>query len=128
MPTTVTKGIRVSVKVRFAEELSDAKQDRYIFTYRITIANEGRHTVRLLRRRWVIWDSLAPRRVVEGPGVVGETPVLAPGGHFTYSSQCDLRSGLGRMLGAYVMRDQESGESFEVDIPEFILGYPFLAN
>ena len=32
-------------------------------------------------------------REVEGPGVVGETPVLQPGEEFSYSSACDLRSG-----------------------------------
>ncbi|HQW85693.1 MAG TPA: Co2+/Mg2+ efflux protein ApaG [Flavobacteriales bacterium] len=128
MPTTVTNGIRVSVKVRFAEEASDPKLGRFLFAYRITIANEGQRTVQLLRRRWTIWDSLGPVRQVEGPGVVGETPVLAPGGQFTYTSQCDLRSGLGRMVGTYTMWDKDSGERFAVDVPEFDLHYPFLAN
>lgn len=128
MPTTVTNGIRVSVKVRFAEELSDPKLGRFLFAYRITIANEGQHTVQLLRRRWTIWDSLGPVRQVEGPGVVGEQPVLAPGAHFTYTSQCDLRSGLGRMVGTYTMGDHDSGERFSVEVPEFVLRYPFLAN
>ncbi|MBK7085322.1 MAG: ApaG domain-containing protein [Flavobacteriales bacterium] len=48
-----------------------------MFVYRITIANEGRRTVQLMRRHWHIWDSLATTRQVEGPGVVGETSVLA---------------------------------------------------
>ncbi len=98
------------------------------FSYRITISNRGNESVQLLRRHWTISDSLAARREVEGPGVVGETPVLAPGGQFTYTSQCDLRSGLGRMVGTYQMRDHDNGEGFTVDVPEFVLRYPFLAN
>ena len=128
MTTAVTNGIRVSVRVRFASEHSDTKQGRYIFVYRITIANEGRHTVQLLRRHWHIWDSLADERQVEGPGVVGETPVLNPGERFTYSSQCDLSSGLGRMAGTYTMRDMVSNVTFLVEVPAFVLSYPYLSN
>ena len=128
MTTAVTNGIRVSVVVRFASERSDTKQGRYLFVYQITIANEGQHTVQLMRRHWHIWDSLADVRQVEGPGVVGETPVLAPGERFTYSSQCDLSSGLGRMAGTYTMRDGTSGTFFQVAVPAFMLCYPYLAN
>ncbi|MBK8340280.1 MAG: Co2+/Mg2+ efflux protein ApaG [Flavobacteriales bacterium] len=128
MTTAVTNGIRVSVRVRFASERSDTKQGRYLFMYHITIANEGQHTVQLMRRHWHIWDSLANVRQVEGPGVVGETPVLAPGEHFTYSSQCDLNSGLGRMAGAYTMRDLVNNTMFQVEVPAFVLTYPYLAN
>lgn len=128
MTTAVTNGIRVSVRVRFASEHSDTKQGRYLFVYRITIANEGRRTVQLMRRHWHIWDSLANGRQVEGPGVVGETPVLAPGERFTYSSQCDLSSGLGRMAGIYTMRDLANNAVFQVEVPAFVLSYPCLSN
>ncbi len=128
MPTAVTNDIRVSVRTSFLEELSDPRMGRFLFAYRITITNEGRHTVQLLRRHWTIWDSLGPVREVEGPGVVGETPVLPPGGSFTYTSQCDLRSSVGRMVGTYAMTDQGSGEAFRVQVPGFLLLYPYLAN
>lgn len=128
MATSVTHGIRISVQPRFEPEHSDPRQGRFLFSYRITITNTGEHTVQLLRRRWHIWDSQAPEREVEGPGVVGETPVLAPGEQFTYSSVCDLRSSMGRMHGTYSMRRTGTNDRFEVRIPAFTLLYPWQAN
>ncbi|MCC7502974.1 MAG: Co2+/Mg2+ efflux protein ApaG [Flavobacteriales bacterium] len=128
MATSVTHGIRISVQPRFEPEHSDPEQGRFLFSYRIAITNTSEHTVQLLRRRWHIWDSLAPKREVEGPGVVGETPVLAPGEQFTYSSVCDLRSSLGRMDGTYTMRRADTSDHFEVRIPAFALLYPWQAN
>ena len=128
MSTTVTHDIRVTVRSRFEPVHSDPKVGRYLFSYRITIANSGRETVQLKRRHWIIRDSLAPTREVEGPGVVGETPVLRPGEEFTYSSACDLSSGFGRMDGTYQMVKTSNGEAFDVVIPEFQLRYPYAAN
>jgi ApaG protein len=84
--------------------------------------------VRLLRRHWYITDSLAPPREVEGPGVVGETPAIAPGDTYTYASLCDLRSGAGRMRGTYLMHRISDGQRFVVDIPAFDLVYPVQLN
>lgn len=128
MSTTVTHDIRVSVRSRFEPVHSDPKAGRFIFSYRITIANKGRSTVQLQRRHWTIRDSLALTREVEGPGVVGETPVLKPGEEFTYSSACDLRSGFGSMDGSYHMVRMDNGEEFDVAIPEFQLHYPYASN
>ncbi len=116
------------MKARFEAAHSDTRAGRYLFGYRITIMNQGRETVQLMRRHWIITDSLAGEREVEGPGVVGETPVLAPGASFTYSSACDLRSGLGRMEGIYLMRRVRDGHLFRVTIPGFALQWPVLAN
>jgi ApaG protein len=128
MATSVNHGIRISVRPRFEPAHSDTKVGRYMFSYRITITNTGSHPVQLMRRHWHIWDSLAPKREVEGPGVVGETPVLAPGEDYTYSSVCDLRSSMGRMHGTYLMRRLDREEQFEVRIPAFDMQYPVLAN
>lgn len=128
MPTAVTEGIRISVKSYYEAAHSDPRAGRFMFSYRITISNTGRDTVQLLRRHWVIRDSMAPVREVEGPGVVGETPVIEPGDSHTYSSACDLRSGLGRMEGTYLMQRTSDGHRFRVRIPQFQLCYPMLAN
>ncbi|MFZ1691843.1 MAG: ApaG domain, partial [Flavobacteriales bacterium] len=68
------------------------------------------------------------RREVEGPGVVGETPVLAPGEEFTYSSACDLRGAFGRMQGTYLMRRAADGSEFRVDIPVIQLSSDWASN
>jgi ApaG protein len=128
MATSVTHGIRISVLPRFEAAHSDTQVGRYMFSYRITITNTGSNTVQLMRRHWHIWDSLGPPREVEGPGVVGETPVLGPGEDYTYSSVCDLRSGIGRMHGTYRMRRTDKEGSFEVRIPAFDLIHPGLLN
>lgn len=128
MPTAVTHDIQVSVRTRFNESMSDPRGARFVFSYRITIANHSRETVQLLRRQWHIVDSLAPLREVTGPGVVGETPVLRPGASFTYTSACDLRSGLGRMQGKYLMQREHDGHRFEVMVPTFTLVFPWSLN
>ena len=128
MPTAVTEGIRITVQSAFEEAHSDPRAGRYLFSYRITISNTGRDTVQLLRRHWTIHDSLAPVREVEGPGVVGETPVIAPGTSYTYASACDLRSGLGRMEGSYLMRRTADDRRFRVRVPAFDLVHPVIDN
>jgi ApaG protein len=128
MGTAVTHGIRVSARARYEPAHSDPKQARHLFSYRITISNRGSDTVQLLRRHWIIRDALAGRREVEGPGVVGETPVLAPGEEFSYSSACDLRGAFGRMDGTYLMRRTADGSEFRVDIPTIQLSSDLATN
>ncbi|MBL7952145.1 MAG: Co2+/Mg2+ efflux protein ApaG [Flavobacteriales bacterium] len=128
MSTTVTQDIRVTARSRYEAVHSDPKVGRFLFSYRITIANHGKDTVRLKSRHWIIRDSLAPTREVAGPGVVGETPVLRPGEEFTYSSACDLRSGLGSMAGTYCMHRISDDHEFDVVIPEIQLRFPYTAN
>lgn len=128
MSTAVTHGIRVSVLARFEPDQSKPEDGQFLFSYRITIANRGHRASQLLHRYWTITDSLAPTRTVEGPGVVGAVPVLEPSEQFTYTSYCDLRSGVGRMQGKYRMRHLDDGSEFDVEIPAFDLRLPYAAN
>lgn len=128
MGTAVTHGIQVTAKARFEPALSDPKAGRHVFSYRITIRNQGSETVQLLRRHWLIRDSQADRREVDGEGVVGEMPVLRPGESFTYTSACDLRGAFGRMDGSYLMRRERDGSTFTVLIPELGLSSPLACN
>lgn len=128
MSTTIGHDVRVTAVPAFEEGHSDAKAGRFLFSYRITITNHGRDTVKLLRRHWSITDSLYSGKVVEGPGVVGAMPVLAPGASFEYTSACDLRSSLGRMRGTYLMERISDGLQFRVSIPEMLLVYPYQLN
>jgi ApaG protein len=128
MATQVTHDIRITVRAEFVADQSDPKLGRYLYSYRIRIENRSARTVQLTRRSWHIIDSLGDPRHVEGPGVVGETPVLEPGGSFSYNSFCDLRSGFGHMEGSYTMRHLDDESTFEVLIPGFDLLYPWSAN
>ncbi|MFN8698027.1 MAG: Co2+/Mg2+ efflux protein ApaG [Flavobacteriales bacterium] len=128
MLTEVTAGVRISVEARYEPVLSSPMMDSYIFSYFIKIRNENDHPVQLLRRHWFIFDSSAMRREVEGPGVVGEQPVIAPGEEYTYRSACDLRSVRGSMHGFYTMRNTEGPSFFRVSIPRFIMEVPHGLN
>ena len=66
-------------------------------------SNVGTETAQLVSREWII--TTARRRVerVKGPGVVGEQPVLPPGGAFEYTSYCPLKTAVGSMHGTYQM-------------------------
>jgi ApaG protein len=64
---------------------------------------------------------------VQGPGVVGEQPVLDPGDTFEYSSFCPLKTPVGSMHGSYQMTTAE-GESFEAIIAPFTLAMPNAVN
>ena len=128
MSKAVTQGIQVSVNARYTEEQSDPRAQRFLFSYRIRIENTGSVPVQLLRRHWHIHDSLGTHREVEGAGVVGEQPTLAPGEAFTYSSFCDLKSGFGRMHGTYLLRRLDDQSTFRVQIPPFMLRFPWSAN
>ena len=58
-------------------------EDPYHFLYLIEIENLGPGKVQLLHRRWLITDANGKMLEVEGPGVVGEQPFIAPGETFS---------------------------------------------
>lgn len=128
MLTEVTEGVRISVDVRYEALLSSPLMESYVFSYHIRIRNESDKPVHLMRRHWFIFDSCPLRREVEGPGVVGQQPVILPGEEYQYSSACDLRSARGSMHGFYTMRNPDDGGFFRVRIPRFTLEVPFSLN
>lgn len=128
MATAVTEDIHVTTRVRFDPGNSDVRLLRFVYAYHITIVNRSKETVQLLRRKWRIADGLAPVRIVEGPGVVGEIPVLAPGESYSYVSGCDLRGSIGAMEGHYLMLAKDTGRHFEVVIPTMTLVHPPVLN
>lgn len=124
MYVSETRRVRVSVKPHFLSDRSEPDESRYFWAYTIEIRNNGSDTVRLASRYWHITDETGQVEEVRGPGVVGETPMLAPGEAFTYTSGCPLRTPSGIMRGHYVMEDA-AGQSFDVAIPAFSLDSPY---
>ena len=123
MPTTVTAGVRVTVESTYLEEHSSPDENRYAFAYFVTISNEGAPRVQLRRRHWIITDGNGKVEEVEGPGVVGEQPVLGPGDTHRYTSGAVIGTPVGTMEGTYEMHDAEGGV-FKADIPRFSLRMP----
>ncbi|MBB3215867.1 ApaG protein [Ochrobactrum sp. RC6B] len=125
MYRAVTRGIEVSVEPFYLEDQSDPDENRYVWGYRITIANNSTETVQLRSRYWQITDANGHVEEVRGAGVVGEQPTLEPGDSFQYSSGCPLTTTSGVMVGRYQMQGI-GGSMFEVDIPAFSLDMPDL--
>jgi ApaG protein len=118
-----TRGITVRVSVSYLPEQSEPARGRWFWAYHIRIENEGPMAVQLLTRHWIITDGRGARHSVEGEGVVGEQPLIAPGASFDYVSGCPLATPTGSMQGTYRMVG-EDGSGFDVDIPKFALLAP----
>jgi len=123
----VTEGIRVIVRSRYEEDRSAPEESYYFFSYTIQILNEGSQPAQLWSRRWLITDGDGNQEVVEGPGVVGHQPLLAPGESFEYTSFCPLPTQVGAMEGSYRMLTPEGGQ-FEAAIAPFTLAVPAAVN
>lgn len=128
MSTLITNGIKISVFPKYHKEHSNPAKHKYIFSYQITIENTSSDTVQLLRRHWFIFDSNGSYREVEGEGVIGKTPILAPGESHQYISWCPLITQVGKMYGTYLMKRLDNEDQFKVRIPEFQLVVPALLN
>ncbi len=95
-------------------------QDKNLFSYKVTITNEGDEYAKLISRHWVIIDADGNKDEVKGPGVVGQTPGLNPGDSFTYTSYCPIDTDWGTMEGSYKM-ERSDGSRFDAIIARFYL-------
>lgn len=118
--TAVTKQISVTVAPVYLDAESNYFLDRFAFAYFVTIQNNRRDRIQLLRRYWNIREQDKTPRQVEGEGVVGQQPLINPGESYHYNSFCILNSLEGTMEGTYTMQ-KKNGEEFLVKIPRFDL-------
>jgi ApaG protein len=125
--STTTRGIRIEVRSEFLPERSSVRESSYLFQYHVRISNVGEETAQLISREWIITNADGEVERVKGPGVVGEQPVLPPGGSFEYTSYCPLKTSVGSMQGAYQMVTG-SGERFDATIAPFTLAVPNALN
>jgi ApaG protein len=123
----VTNSIRVEVMSKYSPENSRPQHDVWVFEYTVRITNQGTETVQLISRHWFITDGLDHVEEVQGPGVIGEQPVLAPGESFKYSSWCPLKTPTGMMRGTYQMA-RAGGSQFDIEIAPFALKARYFVN
>lgn len=123
MPELVTRDVRVRVESQFLPERSNAQNSEFVFTYRVAIGNLSAETIQVMSRRWLITDAFGEHEEVVGEGVVGEQPVIRPGEEFRYSSFCPIKTSFGTMKGEFEVITDD-GETFMVEIPEFVLAHP----
>jgi len=119
----ITHGVTVRVAVNFMPDQSRTEARRWFWVYHIRIENQRGDTIQLRTRHWRITDSRGMVSLVDGEGVVGETPVLAPGQTHDYVSGCELMTNMGSMEGHYTFVDDD-GRLFDVAIPFFPLAAP----
>ena len=113
----------MSVKTHYLAEQSRPKNDKYLFSYTITITNLGIRSAQLLNRHWIITDANGNVQEVQGEGVIGEQPVIKPGQSYTYTSGTMIETEYGHMQGSYQMIN-EKRQLFDADIPAFTLAKP----
>lgn len=121
-----TQGVTVFVRSTFVPERSSEASGQYFFVYHISIRNEGDAPVQLISRHWIITNGMGVVQEVRGLGVVGQQPVIEPGGVFEYTSFCPLETPVGSMEGWYhmVSGDQE----FDARVETFTLSTPYALN
>jgi ApaG protein len=127
MNTSLTHKIRVDVSTSYVDDQSKPDESRYVFSYTITIHNEGTVPAKLLTRHWVITDANGKVQEVRGDGVVGEQPHLQPGQGFRYSSGAVIETPVGAMQGSYQMM-ADDGARFDAQIAPFRLAKPGLLH
>ena len=116
----LSNDVRVTVRPWYLAAQSQPAMGRFVFGYHIRIENVGDGPVQLLTRYWLIKDSNGDDTIVEGEGVVGEQPVIAPFRAHEYQSYCVLKSPTGSMEGRYTFV-RADGSRFEAEIPRFEL-------
>ena len=119
--------IHITTQPHYLAERSAPDEQNYVFAYTITIDNRGDVPVKLMSRHWLITDANGKIVEVEGSGVIGEQPRIAPGEQFTYTSGVSLETPVGVMEGSYTML-QENGDEFQAPIAPFRLALPNLIN
>ena len=118
--TEITDGILIRVQPVFSLADSSLDGSRYVFTYHVEMMNQGEESAKLLFRHWRIHDAAGEDSEVNGEGVVGQQPLLSPGGSHEYKSYCILRSPAGYMEGHYTF-ERPNGSRFNAQVPRFSL-------
>ena len=115
--------IHVKVTPAYLADQSDPVNEHYVFSYTVTILNEGNKPAKLLTRHWIITDGDGRVQEVRGNGVIGEQPHLKPGEGFQYTSGTFMNTPVGIMKGSYQMVTDD-GVNFDAEIPSFTLSVP----
>ncbi|SIO27315.1 Co2+/Mg2+ efflux protein ApaG [Salinivibrio sp. ES.052] len=123
MQATEQTQFEIHVATQYVEDQSEPDNERFVFSYTVTIKNQGDAPAQLMRRKWLITDANGKELEIEGEGVVGEQPKIAAGEKYTYTSGTIIETPVGVMQGFYTMQDQDD-QSFKVDIAPFRLALP----
>ncbi len=115
--------MKITTQTQYLPEHCDPENNRFVFSYTISITNTGNKSVQLKSRYWHIEDGNAQIQEVKGEGVIGEQPHIAPGETFEYTSGTVLPTRFATMQGHYTM-ENEDGSTFDAPISPFVLAPP----
>ncbi len=113
----------VAVETAYLPDQSSEADERYAFSYTITIKNTGSVLAQLISRHWIITDADNQVSEVKGLGVIGEQPLLQPDEAFVYTSGTVLNTAVGQMRGSYQIVAAD-GTQFEAEVAPFTLAIP----
>ena len=119
--------VDVEVKTEYVEYQSIPSENRYVFSYTVTIKNSGKIPAKLISRHWIISDANGKVDEVKGLGVIGEQPRLLSNQSFEYTSGTILNTPVGTMHGQYKMV-ADNGYEFDTEIPLFSLNMTKILN
>ena len=128
MRNKIISSVKIHVKTWFRSDLSNPEENQYFYNYRIYIENKGNEPIQLLHRHWMVEQLIYGIQHLDGPGVVGEQPLIHPGERYEYVSGCEFWMPIGRMSGFYSFQNLETEQLFSVPIPLFTLEFPPLLS
>ena len=118
------EGFRVTVDRVLYQAQAAAPPDRpHCFAYFISIHNDTDANITIKGRKWVVTNERGEMMVLEGDGVVGQTPTIAPGAKFTYNSFHLLDTRSATAEGSYLGIDDQ-GRGVVTRIPRFRMTVP----
>jgi ApaG protein len=120
---TVKLNPSIPVHVVAQPEFLGLHEDKFAFAYTIYITNHSDRVITLRNRHWIITHANGTVEEIMGEGVIGETPELAPGDSYHYTSGALIPTPIGSMKGSYGFVTSD-GHSFRAEIPEFTLQDP----
>lgn len=122
----------IEVRVRSGFQGVDKSANTMVWAYEVTLYNKGELPIKVLSRHWVITDSTGEISEVgpRAPGILGETPTIAPGRAVRYTSSTPLKSEYGTMEGSFELEVQppesedapeggEGGKKIEARVARF---------
>ena len=117
-------GFHVTVdRVDYQPDAATPPDRPHCFVYFITIHNETNVPITIKGRKWVVTDARGEITAVEGDGVVGQFPTIAPGDSFSYNSYHLLDSRRAVAMGSYLGVDGV-GRKVLARIPKFEMTVP----
>jgi ApaG protein len=125
MSAAIREFVELRVKVDdvvYMPSLDAPPEKPHPFVYFISIHNDSPVPVTIRGRKWVVRETNGEVVVVEGEGVVGQRPVIDPGGHISYNSY-HVVARAAVASGAF-FGETAAGEWIYTRIPEFRMDVP----